>query len=108
MYLSKRQIRRYNLRVSMFAIIIIIVLHHIVPFIVVIIIVRRLPSLDLHTKKKKKKIFKKNVCSIIVPYDEWRKSKSEFYSFFWVSERRTHNARPFRFQVIGVRAAGAQ
>lgn len=57
MYLSKRQIRRYNTRVSMFAIIIIIVLHHIVPFIVVIIIVRRLPSLDLHTKKKKKKIF---------------------------------------------------
>jgi hypothetical protein len=58
MYLSKRQIRRYNTRVSTFAIII-IVLHHIVPFIVVIIIVRRLPSLDLHTKKKEKNLLKK-------------------------------------------------
>lgn len=55
----------------------------IVPFIIVVVIVRRLPSLGLHTKKK---AISEKVCSVIVPYDEWIRKQSGFYSFFWVSE----------------------
>ena len=87
MYLSKRQIRRYNTRVSTFAIII-IVLHHIVPFIVVII-VRRLPSLDLHTKKNKK-IFKKKSIPSLYRMASGRKAKvNSILSFGSPNDERT-------------------
>ena len=82
----------------MFAIIIIHSSFIIVPF-VVVVVVGRLPSLGLHAK---------NLFHHIVPYDEWTKNQTGFYSFFWVSEGRTRNTRPFRFEVIGVRTAGAQ